>query len=278
MGLQFIPNQWIKFLENGESSVNIRNYKYKGDPDEFCQIVNGERQFQVKVTPDNDTDLITNGAFDTDLTGWTDNSAAGGAWAWQDVDGEGVALAVTAPGEAKLTQTISVTSGDVYRFQLTLDCLTGGQEIYVTAEVGGSPDGEFTGTGGITEPATANGIYTFYYEAATTGNVDFSLVLVGGGFNTGCVANVSMLEATLPVVTLKDCDGNTIDTITDFAFYLNYVTVTIDFDSYSEGCYVVCVYPEEDPAENLLVPYTCLEDGEGNCFEDEYGNTIIYVG
>jgi hypothetical protein len=63
-------------------------------------------------------ELVTNGTFDTDLTGWTDQSESGGSIAW---DAAGIALATGVDGtqEGRAYQAISTTAGKVYRLTAT---------------------------------------------------------------------------------------------------------------------------------------------------------------
>jgi len=68
------------------------------------------------------SELVTNGTFDTDISGWTDNSAAGGSIAWNaagylDLDADAAT--------SRASQDIAVTAGSVYAVSITVVNLGG---------------------------------------------------------------------------------------------------------------------------------------------------------
>lgn len=65
-------------------------------------------------------ELVTNGTFDTDLSGWT----AGSSWSW--VSGKAYDGDTQAGTHAELAQLISVTSGKVYAISFDISGLSGG--------------------------------------------------------------------------------------------------------------------------------------------------------
>ncbi len=66
------------------------------------------------------SELVTNGTFDTDLSGWT----AGSSWSW--VSGKAYDGDTQAGTHAELAQLISVTSGKVYAISFDISGLSGG--------------------------------------------------------------------------------------------------------------------------------------------------------
>lgn len=100
-------------------------------------------------------ELVTNGTFDTDLTGWTDQSESGGSIAW---NAAGIALTTGVDGtqEGKAYQTISTTAGKVYRLTATRSGAASrfdvsginsfGAEIYISPTTTSSIDFVFVAT------------------------------------------------------------------------------------------------------------------------------------
>jgi hypothetical protein len=66
------------------------------------------------------SELVTNGTFDTDLSGWT----AGSSWSW--VSGKAYDGDTQSGTHAELAQLISVTSGKVYAISFDISGLSGG--------------------------------------------------------------------------------------------------------------------------------------------------------
>lgn len=116
------------------------------------------------------SELVTNGGFDSGGSGWT----PGAGWSVSS----GAASMVSAQGSNTYTgQTISSTSGRLYRVQYDLTVNSGQAVVYVGS-----------GGGGVTRNAT--GTYTEYIQAGTDG----TLYLFGITGFTGSFDNVSVRE------------------------------------------------------------------------------------
>lgn len=289
MGLVFIPNQAVQFVSFGDKDFNERNADCKGDTTEFCQIAHPDypTQFQIKLTPDTGEELLTNGDFDTDLSGWTEDPAI--AWEWNVLDGEPSALGFTDQfiGDISLTQSFTVVSGQAYKIVIDVCSFTNTNDSEGSLYVGAvdsmsNPAGVFTGIGSDSNPITQEGEYTIMFVSGVDDTIDFSIWLspgvVGDPNNlvSANICSISVMSVTLPTVTLQDCDGNHVADIVDIVYADEYATVTVDWSNYDEGCYKICVFPEQDTGENLFGDLLCITDELGNPIVDQNNNCIQY--
>jgi hypothetical protein len=114
------------------------------------------------------SELVTNGTFDTDLSGWT-----GSGWAWQDGKAYDSGASVT----DDLRTTITTTAGSIYYLSYDLSGVSGGSPAL---RVDGSTE----------KVHTADGSYTFSFKAeGASTTIDFI-----GGAATFSVDNVSVKE------------------------------------------------------------------------------------
>lgn len=135
------------------------------------------------------SNLITNGSFANDLSGWTDSGAT---WSWSS----GAALH-TAGSVSTLSQGITVTSGLTYQVEVTISGRTAGS---VSVSVG-SASVVFFGSSTISTVSFKKSVV-----AADTGTVSFA-VTPSSSFD-GKIDDVSCKQVTLgsayPVLTTKD--------------------------------------------------------------------------
>ena len=106
------------------------------------------------------SELVTNGDFDTNITGWTDNSVAGGAIAW-NVSGYMDLVDTTAIARADST-VITTVVGRTYVF--SFDIIAGTGAYHVGTSSGGS---EYVSGGTATAyvfTATATTAYIRFYK------------------------------------------------------------------------------------------------------------------
>ena len=137
------------------------------------------------------SELVTNGTFDSDISGWTDSSNAGGSIAW---NASGYLNLVATTDTSRAQQSIAVTTGNVYAVSLEVVSLGGSTSsgLYLDGTVQG---GSFSSTGTL----------TFYYVA-----VDSSLDVSVRNFSTGTtvsVDNVSVRELAHPLSVSIAMDG-----------------------------------------------------------------------
>lgn len=126
------------------------------------------------------SELVANGTFDTDLTGWTDNSSAGGAIAWN----AGRVDLVNTTGTSRLEQDVPVIAGRVYAITVQAVALGGSTSSHVYLDGSALPAMSFYLLG--------VGTHTIYYVAPDT-----SLNLSARNFTTGTTVtldNISVKE------------------------------------------------------------------------------------
>jgi hypothetical protein len=68
------------------------------------------------------TELVTNGTFDTDVSGWSDDSSAGGSIAWNS---SGYLNLAATTGTSRASQSIDTTAGNIYFISLEVIALNG---------------------------------------------------------------------------------------------------------------------------------------------------------
>jgi len=137
------------------------------------------------------TELVTNGTFDSDLTGW-----AGANWAYDAGEASHTAGAATA-----LTQSISVTNGTAYQCVFTITSRTAGNVTF-------SINGVYIYDSGSTPECTWDGTYTRSLVANTTGTV--TLAITPASDFDGDIDNVSVkaISETTPQFYSVDDSGS----------------------------------------------------------------------
>ena len=130
-----------------------------------------ERQFHF----DN---LVTNGTFDTDLTGWTTTAPATATWFAGQVD-----LARNSGSAVQqLYQSLTPALGSVYKVNITVSALSHNVGVYSTG--GGVPIGS---------TITTTGDHTLYF-VGKSGDNGIYVGAGGAGTATATVDNVSVYE------------------------------------------------------------------------------------
>jgi hypothetical protein len=137
-------------------------------------------------------ELITNGDFATNLSGWTDSGAS---WSWS----AGTALH-TAGSSTTLSQAETVTNGATYQIGITITGRTAGSiavSLGAVSVIGSGTETAFTAT------------FTRTLVADTTGSVN--LVITPTSDFNGAIDNVTLKLVTLgslsPVIVLSDSAG-----------------------------------------------------------------------
>jgi hypothetical protein len=141
------------------------------------------------------SDLVTNGAFTSDLSGWTDS---GSSWSWSS------GTALHTPGSAStLSQNITVTSGNTYQIELTVTGRTVGTVSVTVGSVSLIDTGATSAIGG-------NGAYKRTLVAAATGAVALTLTPTStfdGAIDLITVKNVTQGSVTATHV-IQNSDGS----------------------------------------------------------------------
>jgi hypothetical protein len=194
------------FIVEDWSECNTKQYDNYADLITFTRASTGTALRHVGYG----SELVTNGTFDTDISGWTDNSSAGGSIAWNaagylDLDADAAT--------SRASQDIAVTAGSVYAVSITVVNLGGSSASGLYLDGAASSSINFVVAG--------VGTHTIYYVAP-----DSLLNISIRNFTTGTtvsIDNVSVKEvifdrATDPLVLFNhptnvprieyDADGN----------------------------------------------------------------------
>ena len=126
-------------------------------------------------------ELVTNGTFDADISGWSDQSSAGGSISW---NASGYLELDAATATSRAGQDISVTTGSVYAISVTVIDLDGASSCALYL------DG--AGTAALNFASKGVGTHIIYYVAP-----DSTLNLSVRNFTTGTTAlldNISVKE------------------------------------------------------------------------------------
>ena len=142
------------------------------------------------------SDLVTNGAFTSDLSGWTDSGAS---WSWS------AGTALHTPGSAStLSQNLSITSGQTYLVEITVSGRTAGS---VSMTLGAMPFIDY----GTSSSLSANSTFKRSLVATESGSV--ALTITPTSAFDGAVDSIVVRNATLGSVTathvLQNSDGTT---------------------------------------------------------------------
>jgi len=121
--------------------------------------------------------LVTNGTFDTDTSGWTDDSNAGGAIAW---NASGHLDLIYTSGTVRASQDISLSQGEAYAIQFEVITAPVSSGFYID----GANVANFVSLG--------VGSHTVYYTSTTTGSVSLQARVFAAG--TVSIDNISVYE------------------------------------------------------------------------------------
>jgi len=150
----------------------------------------------VQSTATLGAELVTNGAFTSDLSGWTDS---GSSWSWV------AGTALHTPGSAStLSQNITVTSGNTYYIELTITGRTAGTISVSVGSVSMVDSGSTTTFG-------SNTTYKKTLVAAASGAVSLTLTPTStfdGAIDAIIVKNVTLGSAKA-VNVIQNSDGTT---------------------------------------------------------------------
>lgn len=141
-------------------------------------------------------DLVTNGAFTSDLSGWTDS---GSSWSWS----AGTARH-TAGSPSTLSQNVTVNSGSTYLIEVTISGRTAGT---VNLALGAVPVVDY----GTTSIVSANTIFRRTVVAGASGSVALTITpssTFDGAIDSVVVRNVTLGSVT-PTLALQNSDAST---------------------------------------------------------------------
>lgn len=135
LGASGYPTEYNQVVFKGTGStvyLQIQNQSTVQDSNYWSNL----ELIEVEILGvDETTELVTNGTFDSDITGWTDNSAAGGAIAW---NASGYMDLIDTTGNAIADQSITTVSGSIYKISIDKISAAGNLTIAIGTTSGGS--------------------------------------------------------------------------------------------------------------------------------------------
>jgi hypothetical protein len=141
-------------------------------------------------------DLVTNGSFTSDLSGWTDSGAS---WTWV------AGVADHAPGSAStLSQNVTVNSGSTYLIEITISGRTAGS---VSLGLGAVTFIDYATVSAISANATIKRTVVSNASGPVALTV-FPTSSFDGAIDNVVVRNVSV-GSVMPTLVLKNSDGGT---------------------------------------------------------------------
>ncbi len=226
MAIEILENQVVNFAINDNSCfIDDRVYRAKVNTDDCTEL-------QMRLTPANDTELITNGNFldGTNLIpdDWTSNN-------------------VTVPFSqanfnikgAYIEQTITVDANRYY--QLTYLEVQNDE-----AAAMGFYSTDITFNNGGNFIASRGSVY-FYSGAATS--ITLRIISIADFI---IIDDVSVKMLTTPSVTIETCEGVYVEDVAVLEYDRNYAWAKHCWDGVPEGCYRIAIQPEGQEGTNFL--------------------------
>lgn len=261
-----LPNQAISLQVNGQTT-NEYNFSITQQKTDFCQQVRESQltYFQVQVTPETETNLITNGDFLTDLLFWT----ASGIGSWTQSGTLG-AIGNGSPS-IQLSQSIIWTANRTHRIDFDVTDIDSGAILGTTR-----PSGSLIG--GVTTVNYAMGVgsYSFYLIPSAGGlqTLTFSAM-----FGRVAIDNLAVYLLSEPVFTLRDCDSQTPQsTVGIVQRFEDKITYSASWTGIPDGCYNLCLENAGDFDYNYASRALCLTDNADNPILDSDGDCIQWYG
>lgn len=266
MPVRLIPNQLVKLFE--VETFNQKNKRHTQDYRTYCQVVREEQttMFQVELLPDSDN-LITNGDFTDDLSGWTVDLPT---WQWASGRAQGIISSAATPN---LFQTINTTAGRVYKITATIDFENPTSILTIIASQGGIPTWIFEASEYGLDPFTVE-----LYFTADQATAQLIFIMQGSLRDIMFIDEIAVERLSTSTATLEDCNGNLIETISAYAQAGKYITYAVDWFGKAEGCYRICLTGTEDTENNYLDYALALGTEGGAALELEQGGFIKWYG
>lgn len=271
MPVRLIPNQLVKLYKTQD--FNALNKRRTQDYRQYCQLVREEQttMFQVELLPDSES-IITNGYFTDNISGWFPQIPQ---WQWASGRLQGEVQATSTP--PSIIQPLTVTPARAYVLTMTI------QFTNITSDLAV----QLTDTAGTS-------VSTVIYTAAQYGTLPFTITQYWiSGASTSAIIffnlngyiddlvyidDVTLLRASAPAVTLEDCSGNLIETLSTFAQSGNIAVFQVEWFGKPEGCYRICLEDTEDTEVNYLDGSLALGTEGGAPIELEQGGFLKWFG
>lgn len=244
------------------------------DTDSVLEILNNSGEIRTKVlgdgniyTPEIDfqgidgasgrgSNIVTNGTFDTDLSGWINN----GSWSYN----AGTALH-TAGATSTLEQALTLTTNDYYEVVFKIVGLTTGS-LTVSLADSVSPSVDFT--------PLNDGKYSIVLNPTTTGNLIFTPSIdFDGAIDDVTVVNVS---ASQSFIRFRDTLGNLGGEIRGGGAGLNNIFLGLNTGRFNTNTFSVAIGNES--CANMTTGDSIVAIGYGTLQNNVLGRNNIAIG
>jgi len=226
MAIVLIPNQVVSFNNVAGCFIDTRTYTGKVSTNDCTE-------FQVRITPETGTELVTSPNFDSS-TGWTLSIGA-------VIFGGRLSLAQNG---ANAQQIITTEAGGYYR--LTID---------IERNLGTTPLAILLTDGATIIPVTAQqgdgvtGSTNYYFEAVGTA----TNVFIASAQNQLIeIQSVSVKKLTTIDATVETCDGEYVSDVDVIEYAADYAHIRHCWEGYDNDCYRFSLTPLGFEGENLF--------------------------
>lgn len=270
--IKAIKGQSVSLRPSNQADFNERNFACSQDNTRFCQSVvkNQITDFQVRLLPSTNIDLVTNNHFANNINSW---GLAGTMTASHSSQYGGSAF-LSSTNTGNFRQTITgLTVGKYYRGELMFRDFTrlsnNSLITYATINTNPTPS-NFLRANTIfyfpNIPVTVRDKRAVFWFTASATSHTISVDVQNASV---LVEYVSMYEMTTPIANVNTCDGEEVFEA-DVRFFKDNAVISVNWNNEDievNGCYKICVTPDGNISNNLF--------SNLNAFVDNFQQTII---
>ena len=220
MAIVLIPNQVVSFNNVAGCFIDTRTYTGKVSTNDCTE-------FQVRITPETGTELVTSPNFDSS-TGWTLSVGSvifGG-------------LLSLAQNGANAQQTITTETGGYYEITVVIERNLGTSNVVLISPLVEHQTGNFvTGT-------------TKGYFTATSTTTDIFIASAQNQLIE--IQSVSVKKLTTIDATVETCDGEYVSDVDVIEYAADYAHIRHCWEGYDNDCYRFSLTPLGFEGENLF--------------------------
>lgn len=279
--IKAIKGQSVSLIPSNQSDFNDRNLACSNDNERYCQSVIKKQftEFQVKLLPATNIELVSNENFATNLTGWTPS----GFMAQSHSNLYGGSASLSSTGLGTLNQTITgLTIGKYYRGEILFRDFTR-QSLLINAFSAISvilpTPITFLRTPiilyNINQNVNIRDKKVIFWFLATSTSHQISIQIQNA---TVIAEYVSMMELTIPTAKVRTCEDEEVFNAGVRLFKDNAIIGVNwnDTDIIEGECYKICVFPDGNNSTNLFSNLNAITDNFFNTIVDN--NRVPIIG